>query len=426
MKATPLWLGAVRYEGPCFRLSEARGGPGDPPLAVKLPHLDPSFGEDRESLLDELSLCRSLPEGISLKPRGPAGVDLPGATVWEWVEGQPLSELLGAPMRPASAVRALLCFCGPLGDLHDQQIVLDDLRPEALWLDRVRGTALFLDLSAARFAGPGRGGGKRSLEERRLEILAPEQSGLVALSVDHRADLYALGALFYWMLAGRPPFAAPDRTGLVHAQLTATPEPLVARCPGLPLALSEIAGRLLEKNPGARYQSALGLAADLRECLDQLQIDGEVEPFPLGQRDASPVLRLPRGLFGREDAIAELRAAALDPAVSAVAVAGPSGIGKSSLVAAALAGSGARVATSKLDLVAGRAPLSALREALRPLVDRLLGGDPATLNPWLARLGADDLLAASLVELLPSLSPVLAAQPRRWCCPPWRPAGAFT
>ncbi len=81
--------------------------------------------------------------------------------------------------------------------------------------------------------------------------LAPEQIGDTA-TVDHRADLYALGVVAYEMLTGAPPFTARRPHELLVAHLTEVPALLASRRPGLPVGLSELVHRLLAKQPEAR------------------------------------------------------------------------------------------------------------------------------------------------------------------------------
>jgi serine/threonine protein kinase len=105
--------------------------------------------------------------------------------------------------------------------------------------------------------------------EGTLPYMSPEQTGRTGRSVDWRADLYSLGATFYEMLTGAPPFTEGDVVSLAHAQIARQ-----ARSPHeinlqVPPALSRIVLKLLEKQPEQRYQSASALAEDLREAKKQ-------------------------------------------------------------------------------------------------------------------------------------------------------------
>ena len=110
--------------------------------------------------------------------------------------------------------------------------------------------------------------------------MAPEQAGNVEGVIGPPTDVYALGAVLYEMIAGKPPFRGP--TPLETLKLAATSHPPSLK--GLaPADLGTIIGKCLEKPPSARYSTALELADDLRRWLDDR---------PIKARAASPLERL--------------------------------------------------------------------------------------------------------------------------------------
>lgn len=82
-------------------------------------------------------------------------------------------------------------------------------------------------------------------------------------TADHRADLYALGCVFYFLLTGRPPFPGGSAEAKARRHRTETPDPVERFRPDLPAAVVEVVTRLLAKDPNARFQSAAALAARL-------------------------------------------------------------------------------------------------------------------------------------------------------------------
>src|SRR4030095_13722455 len=85
--------------------------------------------------------------------------------------------------------------------------------------------------------------------------------------VGEAADIYALGAILYAMLSGRPPFAAENPVEVLLQVLEREPSRLRQLVSAVPVELEAICLKCLEKNPADRYVSAAALAADLDRFL---------------------------------------------------------------------------------------------------------------------------------------------------------------
>src|SRR5262249_34052838 len=99
--------------------------------------------------------------------------------------------------------------------------------------------------------------------------MAPEQCR-GAGSVDHRADLYALGCVAYHAMCGQPPFVSDGAGDLIARHLSFPPQPLRSICAEIPADVDDLVLWLLQKDPSARPASA----ADLVRAIDQLAAVG--------------------------------------------------------------------------------------------------------------------------------------------------------
>lgn len=197
-----------------------------------------------------------------------SGVDGPQHfLVMELVEGKPLSDLLrDGPLPIDRAVGLAARLCDALAHAHEHGVVHRDLKPANI-LVAAGDVPKILDFGLA----------KALSEETRLtrtgEIvgtpayMAPEQAFDAA--IDHRADLYSLGAVLYEMLTGSPPFNARSVMSVLRQLESEDPKPPGEVNPGVPAALEAVVLRCLEKSPDKRFQSA----AELSEALAMAALD---------------------------------------------------------------------------------------------------------------------------------------------------------
>src|SRR5260221_12580669 len=138
------------------------------------------------------------------------------------------------------------------------------------------------------------------------------------------------------MLRGALPFKASDRVEWVHGHIARQPVAPDQYAKEIPAPLSAIVMKLLAKTAEERYQTAAGVAGDLRRCLSEWEAHRRIDPFQLGAHDVSDRLLIPEKLYGRVREIDALLAS-FDPVVAngtleLVLISGYSGIGKSSVV----------------------------------------------------------------------------------------------
>ncbi|HTN88149.1 MAG TPA: serine/threonine-protein kinase, partial [Sorangium sp.] len=209
--------------------------------------------------------------------------------VLEYVRGTTLHEIIRrGPMPVARAVLIARQLAAALDATHAMNIVHRDLKPRNVMVVEPQGDLVkLIDFGLAKVSVDQLRRSAAAPESVRMGLepesrpvrlttagvifgtiayLAPE-SALGMDFVDERADLYALGLIFYEMLAGKHPFLARDPVELFNQQRSAPVPAIAEHSPGVavPPAIEAVVRRLLEKQPRARFETA----AELIAALDQ-------------------------------------------------------------------------------------------------------------------------------------------------------------
>ena len=179
----------------------------------------------------------------------------------EFIDGATLRQVLAeGKLAPREALAIVPQVCEGLQYAHDQGVVHRDIKPENILLDKT-GRVKIADFGLARLVGTDPGT-RRLTQPREVmgtpHYMAPEQVEKPQF-VDHRADIYSLGVVFYEMLTGELPlgrFAAPSQKVQVDVRL------------------DEVVLRALEKEPERRYQQASQVKTDVES------VRGIVEKLP--------------------------------------------------------------------------------------------------------------------------------------------------
>jgi serine/threonine protein kinase len=185
----------------------------------------------------------------------------------EFIEGGDLAGKLRVQLpQPQRAASIMQMLADAIHYAHQQGIIHRDLKPANVLL-AADGTPKIADFGLAK---------RLDASKRRTAsgaifgtpyYMAPEQAEGLTHEVGPTADIYALGAMLYEMLAGRPPFRAA--TVLETLELVRLTDPVSPRLlqPGMPRDLETICLKCLEKDPKRRYASGAELAADLGRYL---------------------------------------------------------------------------------------------------------------------------------------------------------------
>jgi serine/threonine protein kinase len=251
--------------------------------------------------------------------------------VSELLQGETLRDRLKlSALSPRKTIEIGIQIAQGLAAAHEHGIVHRDLKPENLFVTR-DGRVKILDFGLAKLTAPDREGtAQPSAPTLQVDsgpgavwgtvgYMSPEQ--VRGNPVDHRSDIFALGAILYEMLSGKRAFQGASPADTMSAILKEEPPELTETVEAIPPALERLVRHCLEKNPGERFQSARDLAFDLAQisglsgtqgipiakakpsilarlvsaAVGLLILAGIVLVLPraLGPRGARPVMRLP-------------------------------------------------------------------------------------------------------------------------------------
>jgi predicted ATPase len=312
-----------------------------------------------------------------------------------------------------------IAICDALTDIHDAGVIHKDITPANIFWNR---TTHAVKIAGFDFSSPiectsAVPYASRSLDGT-LAYLSPEQTGRMNRPLDYRSDFYTLGVTLYELFTGEKPFASANPLEMIHCHIAKRPVPPAKRPPHIPEELSDCIVKLMEKNAEDRYQSSVGIKADLVECLRQFESLGTIHSFARATQDVSTRFRLSAKLYGREGDVAILCKAfesVLTGEMAFTLVNGFSGVGKSSLVQELyrpLAVARGRYITGKYDQYQRSVPFSAVGQALSSFCDQLLCESAEVVEAWRQRiLGIIGQNGAALIEVIPRLETLIGPQP---------------
>ncbi|MBD2067709.1 AAA family ATPase [Leptolyngbya sp. FACHB-671] len=306
-----------------------------------------------------------------------------------------------------------------LAQLHQQNVIHKDVKPQNILVNEETGEVRLIDFGiATRLSRENLTITNVNVLEGTLSYMSPEQTGRMNRSIDYRTDFYSLGVTFYEMLTGQLPFQATDALEIIHCHIAKTPLSPHSVNSDIPEVVSDIVMKLLAKTAEDRYQSALGLKADLETCLEMLRSSGAIAPFKVGEFDLFSQFSIPEKLYGRDREVSLLMdtfARVSAGKTEAILVKGYSGIGKTSLVneiRKPIVGARGYFIPGKFDQFQRNIPYSAIITAFQSLVKQLLTESETRLTQWrtklLAALGNN---AQVIIDVVPDVELIIGKQP---------------
>jgi eukaryotic-like serine/threonine-protein kinase len=188
----------------------------------------------------------------------------------QFLRGYPLDQFLKQKGPPplAHVIRIAREAALGLSAAHELGLVHRDIKPANLWLEAPNGRVKVLDFGLAKPVGSEAELTKSGAVIGTPAYTSPEQAR--GLKVDHRTDLFSLGAVLYRLCTGQNPFTGPNVMAVLMALGTDDPAPVRDLNPSVPEALAQLIHQLLAKKPEHRPQTAAEVAKRLRADRDLL------------------------------------------------------------------------------------------------------------------------------------------------------------
>jgi serine/threonine protein kinase len=206
--------------------------------------------------------------------------------VMEYVDGSSLLEIVKkkGSMEISRACQYVAQSAQGLDHAYRVGVIHRDIKPGNILIDRI-GIAKILDMGLARFYHSDDDMLTKKYDEKSVlgtaDYVAPEQT-INSHDVDVRADLYSLGATFYFLLAGHPPFPEGTVSQKLISHQTKKPQPIATIRPEIPAGLTAVLEKMMAKVPDDRYQTPTEVYEALRPYV--------AKEIPIPPEDEMPVL----------------------------------------------------------------------------------------------------------------------------------------
>jgi len=204
----------------------------------------------------------------------------------EYVQGESLRQRMArGPMGLKEILNTIVQTASALAAAEREGIVHRDIKPENIML-RNDGYVKILDFGLAKLVEPKAHSDSRGEENEAITFpmtetspgvvvgtvlyMSPEQAR--GFELDSRTDIWSLGVVFYEMVAGRVPFDGQTSSDVVAAILRVEPDHLNDLLPEVPFALTQIIGKMLQKDREERYQSCSDMLLELEQLNQKLQM----------------------------------------------------------------------------------------------------------------------------------------------------------
>ncbi|OCR00279.1 serine/threonine protein kinase [Oscillatoriales cyanobacterium USR001] len=408
------------YEGFKTVIYQAERSSDNTPVIIKTLRSEYPTIEEISRLRHEYNILQSLKiEGI-IKPIELTNYQNSLVLVLEYFESQSLKKFVNAEKLDLKQfLNIAIQIAIILDQIHQNQVIHKDIKPQNIIINPKTRQIKIIDFSiATSLEKETQSPMNPNCIEGTLAYMSPEQTGRMNRTLDYRTDFYSLGVTFYEMLTGQLPFDSVDAMELIHCHIAKNPIPLHQLNPELPLTVANIVTKLLAKNAEDRYQSALGLKADLEECLTQLQTTGTIAEFMPGRVDKTGQFLIPQKLYGREAEVETLLQAFERVSLGQsemMLVSGYSGIGKTCVIQEIhkpIVRQRGYFISGKFDQFKRDIPYAAITQAFQELMRQLLTQNSDEIAVWqeklLVALGENGQI---IIDVIPEVELIIGKQP---------------
>jgi serine/threonine protein kinase len=256
----------------CRGLAAESPIPDLPSVLVTMPASEHPAADRVRMLEHELAFQAELDSKWAVRPLALSHYQGRPALILEDQQGEPLARLLYRhatshdPSERRSAepamelglfLRLAVGLAGALGEVHGRGIIHKDIKPAHILVNAATGQVWLAGFGiASRLPRERQTPEPAETIAGTLAYMAPEQTGRMNRSIDHRSDLYALGVTLYQMLTGSLPFTAAEPIEWVHCHIARQPMAPGERVVNVPAPVSAIIMKLLAKTAEERYQTA--------------------------------------------------------------------------------------------------------------------------------------------------------------------------
>lgn len=300
--------------------------------------------------------------------------------VQPFVSGSSLDILFGAPVSLSVFFELASELCLAISAVHEAGIIHGAIKPHNILIQPKTHSVKLIDLLSpvpvqelSNFIYDA------DFVEHTLAYTSPEQTGRINHRIEFSTDIYSLGIIFYKLLTGELPFSSTDPLELIHSHLAEEAPAVYQVNPIIPEILGQIISKMVSKEPEKRYQTSMGLYADIKKCEAVYKLTPPNNIFPLGTHDRTRRVVFISKMMGRDNEaktiLEEYAKVAKGDGFHPIFIAGLPGIGKTRLIQELqqpLIKSHGYFTSGKFDLYQKNIPYSSLIQAFRSHIRTLL------------------------------------------------------